>query len=65
MCRREILGLDLAALHQRAQEILEKLRAAYPERDSARRSPATLFPPSFPPGRWSSEAAQSPEERVP
>jgi cytosine/adenosine deaminase-related metal-dependent hydrolase len=65
MCRREILGLDLAALHQRAQEILEKLRAAYPERDSASRSTATLFPPSFPPGRWSSEAAQSPEERVP
>jgi cytosine/adenosine deaminase-related metal-dependent hydrolase len=64
MCRREVRGLDLAALHDRAQEILEKLRAAYPERDSASRSAAILFPPSFQPGRLSSEATQPQEERV-
>jgi cytosine/adenosine deaminase-related metal-dependent hydrolase len=64
MCRREVPGLDLAALHGRAQEILEKLRTAYPERDRKSCSAAMLFPPSFQPGRLTSEAMRPQEERV-
>lgn len=41
-------GIDLDALGRRAQELFERMRAAYSERDTERRDTATLFPPTFP-----------------
>lgn len=44
-----IPGVDVAALRSRGQELFEKMRAAYPQRDGRGRSEQALFPPTFPP----------------
>lgn len=41
-------GIDLPAMTRRAQELFDRMRAAYSERDYLRRKPDELFPPSFP-----------------
>ncbi|MET9918214.1 chlorohydrolase family protein [Streptomyces sp. NPDC006435] len=46
-----IPGIDLANLRRRAQELFDRMRAAYSERDLLRRDTAELFPPTFPPLR--------------
>ncbi|MFJ2897172.1 hypothetical protein ACIO87_20085 [Streptomyces sp. NPDC087218] len=46
-----IPGVDLANLRRRAQELFDRMRAAYSERDLLRRDTAELFPPTFPPFR--------------
>ncbi|MCA4134973.1 chlorohydrolase family protein [Arthrobacter sp. M4] len=43
-----ITGIDLEGLRSKAQELFEKMRAAYAERDLMSRSPEQLFPPTFP-----------------
>ena len=43
-----IPGLDVEAMQRRAQAHFETYRAAYSERDSLRRTPDELFPPTFP-----------------
>ncbi|NUP74664.1 MAG: amidohydrolase family protein [Sinomonas sp.] len=40
-------GIDLEALQSRAQELFEKMRSAYSERDIRVRTPEELFPPTF------------------
>lgn len=45
-----IAGIDLPAMTRRAQELFDRMRAAYSERDYLRRPPGELFPPSFPSG---------------
>jgi cytosine/adenosine deaminase-related metal-dependent hydrolase len=44
-----IPGVDETALASRAQSLFATMRSAYSERDHARRVPAELFPPAFPP----------------
>ncbi|MBO1330114.1 chlorohydrolase family protein [Streptomyces sp. VRA16 Mangrove soil] len=41
-------GVDLDALRRDAQGLFERMRAAYSERDTARRDTDALFPPTFP-----------------
>ncbi|MEV5610940.1 amidohydrolase family protein, partial [Streptomyces sp. NPDC052225] len=41
-------GIDLPRLARNAQELFEKMRAAYSERDIERRPTEILFPPTFP-----------------
>ncbi|RII15998.1 8-oxoguanine deaminase [Streptomyces sp. YIM 130001] len=41
-------GVDLPRLRTRAQELFERMRAAYGERDFLRRDADHLFPPAFP-----------------
>ncbi|MFF2085650.1 chlorohydrolase family protein [Nocardia sp. NPDC058176] len=43
-----IPGIDLAAMTQRAQELFDRMREAYAERDYLRRPVGELFPASFP-----------------
>ncbi|MFE6857968.1 chlorohydrolase family protein [Nocardia sp. NPDC057668] len=43
-----IPGIDLPAMTRRAQQLFERMRAAYSERDYLRRSADELFPASFP-----------------
>ncbi|MGW6483253.1 amidohydrolase family protein [Streptomyces sp. NPDC055059] len=43
-----IPGLDLVSMRARAQELFERMRSAYTERDLHRRAPDALFPPIFP-----------------
>lgn len=43
-----IPGVDLPAMTRRAQELFDRMRAAYSERDYLRRPAEELFPPSFP-----------------
>ncbi|MFF9126600.1 amidohydrolase family protein [Streptomyces sp. NPDC014889] len=40
-------GLDLVAMKAKAQELFERMRSAYTERDLHRRAPDVLFPPTF------------------
>ncbi|WP_432165552.1 chlorohydrolase family protein [Streptomyces sp. bgisy031] len=40
-------GLDLVSMRGRAQELFERMRAAYSERDVRRRPAEVLFPPAF------------------
>ncbi|NED82316.1 amidohydrolase family protein [Streptomyces sp. SID11233] len=44
-----IPGTDLANLRRRAQELFERMREGYAERDVHRRGADALFPPTFPP----------------
>ncbi|MFD3564812.1 chlorohydrolase family protein [Streptomyces sp. NPDC058686] len=44
----KIPGLDLVSMRARAQELFERMRSAYTERDLHRRAPDALFPPIFP-----------------
>lgn len=44
-----IPGVDLDALRRRGQELFEKMRSGYSERDRLHRPAAELFPPTFPP----------------
>ncbi|MGW2182720.1 chlorohydrolase family protein [Streptomyces sp. NPDC001732] len=46
-----IPGIDLANLRRRAQDLFDRMRAAYTERDLLRRDTPELFPPTFPPFR--------------
>jgi hypothetical protein len=41
-------GVDADKLLERAQEVFEKMKNSYPERDLLHRSVEKLFPPSFP-----------------
>ncbi|MET3811327.1 chlorohydrolase family protein [Arthrobacter sp. UYEF3] len=43
-----IPGIDVPALKADAQRLFEKMREAYSERDLQQRTPAQLFPPTFP-----------------
>lgn len=43
-----IPGIDLAALHDKAQALFDRMRHAYSERDLLQRDANTLFPPTFP-----------------
>ncbi|WP_415854993.1 chlorohydrolase family protein [Sinomonas sp. G460-2] len=43
----DVLGVDVEALRSRAQELFERMRLAYSERDILRRGPEELFPPAF------------------
>jgi cytosine/adenosine deaminase-related metal-dependent hydrolase len=45
----DITGIDLEALRSEAQELFEKMKAAYSERDLLRRAPGELFPPAIRP----------------
>ena len=45
---RQIAGIDLAALHDRAQAQFEKLMASYPERTHLHPAVEAIFQPSFP-----------------
>lgn len=47
MADRHILGVDEAALRERAQRYFEAYKRAYTARDYLRRAPDDLFPPSF------------------
>ncbi|MFI9605263.1 chlorohydrolase family protein [Streptomyces sp. NPDC052043] len=40
-------GLDLVAMKAEAQELFDRMRSAYTERDLHRRTPNRLFPPTF------------------
>lgn len=42
-------GLDLESLRAEGQQLFDRMRAAYSERDSRRRDPDELFPPTYPP----------------
>ncbi|MDJ0353941.1 chlorohydrolase family protein [Pseudarthrobacter sp. PH31-O2] len=44
----DIPGIDIPGLKVEAQRLFAKMREAYSERDSERRSPDQLFPPTFP-----------------
>lgn len=41
-------GLDLESLRAEGQQLFDRMRAAYSERDSQRRDPDELFPPTYP-----------------
>ncbi|BCW69021.1 chlorohydrolase family protein [Arthrobacter sp. NicSoilB8] len=43
-----IPGIDIPGLTAEAQRLFEQMREAYSERDSERRAPRELFPPTFP-----------------
>ncbi|MFE9307686.1 hypothetical protein ACIQCF_16650 [Streptomyces sp. NPDC088353] len=43
-----ILGVDLTELRRAGRQLLDMMRAAYPERDHRRRTVEELFPPVFP-----------------
>jgi cytosine/adenosine deaminase-related metal-dependent hydrolase len=45
-----IPGVDLPALRRAGQQLFDRMRAAYPERDHRRRTEEELFPPVFPRG---------------
>lgn len=45
---RTLPGLDLDALRVEGQQLFDRMRAAYSERDSRHRAPDELFPPTYP-----------------
>lgn len=44
----QLPGIDVAALHEKAQALFDRMREAYSERDFLRRKPDVLFPSTFP-----------------